>query len=428
MNIKYAYSKLPLFFFWLMLVIPTAHQIERGFLLGILLIVAIIHSLGKSNWKLNYEIAFIGFITISASTFYILLGLLNEHPAISVGTVYVLWPLLYIFFIGIYYRPENYIPFFKTLIIGCMTSSLIGIFAVLETLGFFDLGFVNFLGSGVRVDVSGKTIAYSMPNLVTVIYSFPFFTAIILLPKKVTTLNSTWVKIAWIGFFLSILVLLFSGRRAFWVIAVLAPFIAMIFFVLCKIRFNLTTLSFFVMLATILIIAITFFIDVSYFWDNFIIGFNFSDPSNVDAYARKEQFIALLNGWYESPLIGSGHGAGAEEYIRSTKEPWSYELSYMSLLFHTGLIGFLIYGCAVTWLFFRSIIIIRRNTEAASMLIPLLIGFLCFLIINISNPYLEKFDYLWTLFLPLAVLNAFLLKHKKKKVSVTNKEFKVYIK
>lgn len=428
MNIKYTYSKLPLFFFWLMLVMPTTYQIERGFLLGILLIVATIHSLGKSNWKLNYEIAFWGLITISASIFFILLGVLNEYPAISLGTVYVLWPLLFLFFSGIYYRPENWVPFFKTLIIGCITAALIGIFAVLEMLGFFDLGFVNFLGSGIRVDVSGKIIAYSMPNLVTVIYSFPFFTALILLPKKITKLNSTLVKIGWIGFFLSIVVLLFSGRRAFWVIAVLAPFISILFFVLCKIRINLKTLSIFVMLATVLAIAVTFFIDISLYWDYFIMGFKFSDQSNVDAYTRKEQFSALLHGWYESPLIGSGHGAGAEQYIRSTEDPWSYELSYMSLLFHTGLIGFLIYGGAVTWLFFRSIIIIRRHTEAALMLIPLLTGLLCFLIINISNPYLEKFDYLWTLFLPVAVLNAFLLKHKKKKVSVTNKESKVYIK
>ena len=93
--------------------------------------------------------------------------------------------------------------------------------------------------------------------------------------------------------------------------------------------------------------------------------------------------------------------------------PYEYELGYMSLLFHTGLVGVSIYGGAVCWLFVKSARIVRRHPEAAGMLIPLLTGLMCFLIANTTNPYLEKFDLLWTLFLPIAVLNAYSLNNNK---------------
>jgi hypothetical protein len=415
MTITRLFYGLSLLFFWLMLVIPTTHQAERSALLGFLLFAGLIHALRDGNWKLNSEVAFVGLSCISASIFFMLIGALNGNPVLKISTVYVIWPLLYIFIMGLYWRPEHWAPFFKILIIGSISTAMIGVLAVLETLGFFNVGFVTLLGTGVRVDVSGNSIAYSMPNLVTVMYAFPFFVALLLLPTKLTQIKGAWLKIAWLGLVLSVLVLLVSGRRAFWVVAVLSPFIAIYLSTLCKIKINWKNFNIFVIIIVILLVAVISYsnVDINIFWDNFMRGFAFSDSSNGDAYTRKEQFLALFNGWTSSPLIGFGHGGGAEEYIRSDKEPWSYELSYTALLFHTGLVGFFIYGGAVVWLFVRSISVVRRQPEAALMLIPLLTGLLCFLIANTSNPYLEKFDYLWTLFLPTAILNAYLLRNKK---------------
>ena len=77
-----------------------------------------------------------------------------------------------------------------------------------------------------------------------------------------------------------------------------------------------------------------------------------------------------------------------------------------------GLVGILVYGSAVICLFARGIAVTRQQPEAAIILIPLLSGLFCFLIANATNPYLEKFDHMWVLFLPVAFLNAFLLKSK----------------
>jgi hypothetical protein len=47
-------------------------------------------------------------------------------------------------------------------------------------------------------------------------------------------------------------------------------------------------------------------------------------------------------------------------------------------------------------------------------MVATLTGMTTFLIANATNPYLEKFDCLWTVFLPLAVVNVSLLKENSR--------------
>jgi O-antigen ligase len=139
-------------------------------------------------------------------------------------------------------------------------------------------------------------------------------------------------------------------------------------------------------------------------------GFDFGDSSNLSASARAEQFYALLHGWMDNPLIGSGHGAAAQGSVRSEEQAWAYELSYLALLFQIGLIGSLIYLSALLWTFIKSIRVVRTIPKSAAMILPPLVGLTCLLIANATNPYLAKFDYLWTIFLPVGILNAYLLR------------------
>jgi hypothetical protein len=43
---------------------------------------------------------------------------------------------------------------------------------------------------------------------------------------------------------------------------------------------------------------------------------------------------------------------------------------------------------------------------------PFLAGLICFMIANGTNPYLAKFDYMWIIFIPVALLNSGLLYNK----------------
>src|SRR5207253_778558 len=123
------------------------------------------------------------------------------------------------------------------------------------------------------------------------------------------------------------------------------------------------------------------------------------------ATERRQQSIALSRGWLDRPFWGAGLGASVLGSIRSETRPWSYELYYLSLLYQTGLIGFAAYASGIAWIFWRGIKIIREGGHLGRLMIPMLAGCAGFLIASGTNPYLDRFDGLWVLFLPLAVIN-----------------------
>jgi membrane protease YdiL (CAAX protease family) len=131
-------------------------------------------------------------------------------------------------------------------------------------------------------------------------------------------------------------------------------------------------------------------------------GFDFGG-SSPDAAVRGREFHSLLEGWLHSPIIGSGFGAVAS-FVRSPSQPWAYELSYNALLFQAGIIGGLLYLAGVAWIFWQCLEVTQRSPLSVSMR-PVIVGSICFLLANATNPYLAKFDYLWILFLPLAYVN-----------------------
>jgi O-antigen ligase len=114
-----------------------------------------------------------------------------------------------------------------------------------------------------------------------------------------------------------------------------------------------------------------------------------------------------MSEWSDSPWIGQGLGASASSVTRSEEQPWAYELSYVALLFQTGLLGVIIYSSAVLWIFYKGIRLVRVRPDAGQVILPLLAGLAGFLLANATNPYLSKFDYLWTIFLPVAAINAY---------------------
>jgi O-antigen ligase len=170
-------------------------------------------------------------------------------------------------------------------------------------------------------------------------------------------------------------------------------------------------MSVFVILCTVPIViyfAEKMKLDVHLMFDYLYEGFNFTSSSFENNH-RSDQFYAMTNEWKQSPLFGAGHGASAKSSIRSEEIPWAYELSYVSLLFHTGILGFLCYLAGIIWIFLKGLEIIKSDHWLSTYMSPVLVGTLCFLIANATNPYLEKFDYMWVIFLPVAMINIWLL-------------------
>ena len=137
-------------------------------------------------------------------------------------------------------------------------------------------------------------------------------------------------------------------------------------------------------------------------------GFRFN--TSFDGILRREQFFALLEGWINNPLFGGGLGAGVEGSVRSAAQPWQYELFYISILFQTGVIGFTIYFTAIAWIYYSGFKMIRSGCLLGLRMCPILIGTSCFLIASGTNPYLGTFSGIWPIFLPIALINVWLLK------------------
>ncbi|MFT6349723.1 MAG: hypothetical protein ACJAYB_002758 [Psychromonas sp.] len=76
-------------------------------------------------------------------------------------------------------------------------------------------------------------------------------------------------------------------------------------------------------------------------WAMFSDGFDFESGENSSE--RTLHFFALINGWPDSSILfGAGNGSTVD-VVRSTKMAWAYELTYVYLLFSTGLVGFIFY-------------------------------------------------------------------------------------
>lgn len=386
---------------------------ERGAIL-ILLVLAVAINLCRDRWLLDKRILVIGIINVTVSVLFIYWGVVNNAPgAISVSTVYIIWPVLFLYFMGVLHRPSDLQQFLKVIILAVLFCSVLGVLLVVEALGWFTMNLQNILEfQGASVGVYDGFIEYQLFNLTTVIFGFGLLISLLLIPRGINPLNKNWRYIVLLAFIFSCLALLVSGRRAFWIVAALSPFFV---YGLCwagKLK-----LSYWKHALALLVLLVTLgggsqlsgVVDIQTTYSNLISGFDFDNANTESATLRKEQFVALYNGWLSSPIVGHGHGSFASESVRDSDTTWAYELSYMALLFQIGILGFAVLVGSIAWLFYTSVVLIRRKPETSAMLIPLLVGLSCLLVANATNPYLAKFDYLWVIFLPVAVVNAYLV-------------------
>lgn len=410
-----AYQGVAVLFFILMLVIPTTYQTARGVILLFLIGGGILAYAQGKKLHLHRVIVFWLFLTVLTSLTFIFVGLVNGAPgALEVATVFVIWPIVFVFLIGLARHPVSLIPYLRAIIIGSLGASIAGALLVADSLFGFGLGLENLLQlQGAIVGLYDGAIEYRLFNLTTVLYSLVFLMAALQIPRHLSIFEGRWRFMAWVALGLSVIILLISGRRAFWLIAALSPLIVYGIARLggVPIRFFSTYLKIIILGFLLFLAAIPYLrIDILMLYESFMQGFDFSGQGGYSSSIRAEQFWLLLNAWSEKPLLGHGHGAYISELVRDPDQPWAYELSYIALLFQTGILGMLVYSSAVLWVFVKGVFIMRQQPESVGYLFPVLAALAAFLLANATNPYLQKFDYLWVIFLPVAVINIFILR------------------
>lgn len=411
-EIKTLYAFLGAAFFFLSLVIPTTNQGPRGIFLAILLLFGAVYYIMYQHVKMHVKVLYLFTISVTSSIFFILWGLMNDAPgALAVSTVYVIWPLVFAFLIGLTRDIRIYEALLKTVVIGAMISAMMGIGLVVDQIFGLGLNLQELLkGQGASVGISSGVVSYALYNVSTIVYAFPFIVSIFILGKETSIFRGWWKPICILALCLCALAILVSGRRALMLTSALSPFVAYAIAKVAGVRTRLGSLI--VKFSPLAFIAAIFLVprlglDISTMTSNFMAGFQWSE--DPDASIRAEQARVLLDGWMERPFLGHGLGASAGQVIRDDAQPWAYELTYLALLFQTGIIGIIIYVSLIFSIYYYSIGIIRKNKQAARYFIPPLTALACFLIANATNPYLGKFDYLWTIFLPVGLMNVFLL-------------------
>lgn len=265
--------------------------------------------------------------------------------------------------------------------------------------------FYNELYGDVAVfDLGDDYMLYTLPSVSSLLFFLPFFVVKLITDKKISIINVFFIACA-------IMVSIFSGRRAIYLTSILSLMVTMSLIAKLKtqkLSIVIIRCSFFLIPAFIVFISLVYFnkINLDVFSNDIVSIFNFStDDSN---HEREIQWTALLDGVIKNPIFGQGAGAAAS-YSRSAEQPWAYELYYVALLFQYGILGFACYVAGILYVFIvisKFLLSGLMSSEQKNQFICLLSGLFAFLIGSATNPYLAKFDYMWVIFIPVAIINS----------------------
>ena len=402
-----------LFLIFLCLFVPTAYVLFKVSLILIILI-------GVSG-KVYLGNVFLNRNTCYAVSAYCLFGLLNSihgefngaPGAIRVLTVMALWPLFYLIF-AIQLNSQNAVRWlnsvFTVTLVAIITYSLIFLgheFEFLPNIIYFELA------QGNKFGIYDGFIEYNLFSISSLLFLVPLFTHRLIC--KLTVNRAIQQKSAIIEICILILALilcLLSGRRALQLVILLTPVLVIsselilgqrvrdLINKLISWRLSVTVVAIFIGLLTFLRVF-TIDIDKDVALDNMLGGFDFTGGSDQSASVRYEQYESLMRAWWNGNILfGEGNGSCTEVLRDSGDMPWSYELTYVYMLFSTGIMGVIFYTTWFGWGLIRLRHALALRKDLVQYITPIVTGIFAFLIAAASNPYIGKFDYLWIVFLP----------------------------
>lgn len=411
---------------FLMLAFPMVLNLLylKAFLFALLLISVVVRGASRTYLHLHMKVVTWTLALAVVSLFFCFRGMFLSAPgAVKCMQVYVVWPLVYLTLLDAVDRVDILRDLERTLIFSSLFIGLFGITYSLSQLGVIpEISYLDKIFSPDDLAQGLSSDGYARmtyPALNSVPFLVPFLVGS--LAVRWSQPDPRWGRRLWlwIGLLLNLCVVLVSGRRALQLVAMLAPLLTLVVasfqpkkgrLVLRKSLWRVSAAGAITVLISVIVIAVIYPVSFSGMAERFSSGFEFSATSFDDSSgARREQFFALTRGWFQDPLIGAGLGASAYGSIRSDTMPWAYELYYLALLFQTGVLGFVAYAAGIVWIFRSAIKIIRGGGVYCQLMIPVLVGMSGFLIENGTNPNVARFDGLWMIFLPLAIINHWLL-------------------
>ncbi|WP_316746904.1 O-antigen ligase family protein [Pedobacter gandavensis] len=402
--------------FLLMLAAPFELNVIKISIISLLVTISIINILIIKRIQLAkpvliWFLSFIGF-----GIFFSIWAMFMPYNRIDLiirsMPVNILWPILY-FLVMPFINSEEVIELLhKTMILGALLISLYLVGGALSYLGVLPIPSSFFSLVKPVVGKYDASIQLFLPSTTSLLFLIPFLVSYLLLQIfKKHRINPTFIVLALV---LGIPAIIITARRALILNLLITPVLIYIFLYLARVNLSKTVKAKLIKLFVgfIIICFVAGIILIKYeilnldpLVDLFINGFDFSEKSQDEgSIARAEQSVGLIQSWKDYPILGSGLGSASEYVNRSEATPWVYELSYLTLLFQTGIVGLLFYFGLLFWIFYKGIMLIRENSKFI-FIIPSLIGCFCFLLGNASNPYIIAFDHMWTIFIPIGFIN-----------------------
>lgn len=346
-------------------------------------------------------------ITLTMAGFYSMMGIAwslygvtkGNIGAINMLTVTAVYPILF-FILGLIYvsgDEEKLDKFFIYISWFIVTIDLLYILnAVLFKTELFYFIEMLYSSEVATVDNGSNYFKFTLPNVSSIIFLIPYIMLSLIYNKF--SLNKSLLLL------LLFTTALLSGRRALLVTAIIAPVIVYCIF-LFLVKGNSKPGKLVAIVILIFLSSFVFYLAWPDYFDERIDGiFDFSNNnSNLE---RQLQFHSLWHDIEISPFFGSGAGA-ISGYLRSDSQPWAYELSYIANIFHYGFVGFSFYLLGVLFIIVSLISAISIKRKPCFELYYFG-GFIGFMIANATNPYLMKFDYMWVIFIPVAMMSKWL--------------------
>ena len=388
--------------------VPTSYVPVKAGLLLLACSVALI-GLFLGIFKIN-KASFLAILSLTVvGLLYSCYGYLNSAPgAVRVLTVYFLWPWVFLL-LSVYLSQDRSIEVLFKVLIASLVSIIFYSFLFLGTrAGFVPESLYFELDQGQAVGFYDGFVEYNLYSISSLIFLIPLAIHFFYIKLKLPHRKNIYL---WLILILASIVLTFlTGRRAMLLVFMIIPVIILaewfLFSGLEKLPIKIRRLSrspgFYMLSIFLLLIALGLLHSLGFnltkVWVVFADGFNFESGESTSE--RTLQFFSLMNGWFDSSILfGAGNGSTVD-VVRSTEMAWAYELTYVYLLFSTGLVGFLFYFFWFGYGLIRVRQSLKMRPDLKIYVLPLITGVFCLGIAAASNPYFGKFDFLWIIILP----------------------------
>lgn len=349
---------------------------------------------------------------------WIFIGYIYGNPGIiDYFRLFVIWPFIY-FILVFYINSTNIIyAIIKLLMIISFSISIYNLYKLLEVINIVPkLFYIDDGGGGVGIH-TGFTQIVSL-NIGSLVFLLPFVIGILIIKKDILQKMKINKLFLLVTVFVTILCSILSGRRVLWLILVISVSLTISFIIIHRQSWNVFRK---LLVKSIIVISVIFIlsnifndrldINLSAMKSRFVEEF---DPNN--ATPRNMQKIALIDGFYNYPIFGSGFGVGVPNVIRSQERPWTYELTYHLILYNTGLLGTFLFSLILLFPILWAILLIRKDKSLDNIVFPIVLSYFSVLIACATNPYLtSSFDFEWMLFLPLGIFNYLEINASKQK-------------